>query len=117
MLTELQRKMENNEPIIVTLSKQDWVFDELDLKMLEDPQEVIDGDGDRIEAIGNKDFAEKSPAAYEIIKRFTADYSGELENELLVEVNDGATQEEVAQKYLDDNPELLESWLEGIATE
>lgn len=114
MLTELQTKMDNEEPIIVPLWEPHWAFNDLDLKMLEDPDEIFGGEGDQIQAIGKEDFAETSPAAYEILQRFAEDYSGDIENELLVKVNEGATEEEVAQEYLDENPDLLEAWLEGI---
>src|SRR5690625_3660382 len=117
MLTELQAKMDNEEPIVVPLWKPHWVFKELDLKMLEDPDEIYGGEGDRIEVVGKKDLAETSPAAYEILKRFAEDYNEDIENELLVQVNEGATEEEVAEKYLEENPDLLEYWLDGMATE
>lgn len=114
MLTELEQKMENEEDIIVTLWKPHWAFMEMDLKMLEDPDEMYGGDGDRIELIANVDFHEESPAAYEILERFLADYDEDIETELLVKIDEGAEPEEAAQEFIDENSELLEDWLEGI---
>ncbi|MCT1901706.1 glycine betaine ABC transporter substrate-binding protein [Oceanobacillus sojae] len=114
MLSELQSSIANEEPIIVPLWEPHWAFAEMDLKMLDDPKEVYGGDGDRIEAVANKDFKEDSPAAYEVIQRFTEDYDGEIENELLVNINGGASEEEAASQFLEENPDLLEKWTEGL---
>src|SRR5699024_11737856 len=46
MISELQKKMDNEEPILVPLWKPHWSFAEMDLKMLEDPDEIYGGDGD-----------------------------------------------------------------------
>ncbi|MBP1968983.1 glycine betaine/proline transport system substrate-binding protein [Virgibacillus natechei] len=114
MLSELQTRIENEEPIIVPGWEPHWKFAELDLKMLEDPQEIYGGDGDRIEAIAHTSFQEDSPAAYEVMQRITEDYDTEMENELLVAVNDGVDEEDAASQFLEDNPDLLEKWTEGI---
>lgn len=114
MLTEVQQRMENEENIIVPLWRPHWAFAEMDLKMLEDPDEIYGGDGDRIGIVAHKDFKDKSPAAYEILERFIADYDEDLENELLVAINEGAEPEEAAREFLDENPDLLEAWLEGF---
>ncbi|WP_066186937.1 glycine betaine ABC transporter substrate-binding protein [Gracilibacillus timonensis] len=114
MLSELQSKMDNEEPIIVPLWEPHWAFAELDLKMLEDPQEIYGGDGDRIEAVANTTFQEDSPAAYEVVQRFTEDYNGEIENDLLVAINGGESEEDAASQFLEENPDLLEKWTEGL---
>ncbi|WP_255259737.1 glycine betaine ABC transporter substrate-binding protein [Lentibacillus sp. CBA3610] len=51
MLSELQTKIDNEEPILVPGWKPHWKFAELDLKMLEDPDEFTAVKGDRIEAV------------------------------------------------------------------
>ncbi|TFJ93527.1 glycine betaine ABC transporter substrate-binding protein [Lentibacillus salicampi] len=114
MLSELQTKIENEEPIIIPGWKPHWMFAEMDLKMLEDPEEVYGGEGDRIEAIAHTSFKEDSPAAYEVVQRITEDYDTEMENSLLVEINDGGEPADVASQFLEDNPDLLEKWTEGI---
>ncbi|GAA0490788.1 glycine betaine ABC transporter substrate-binding protein [Salinibacillus aidingensis] len=114
MLSELQTKIENEEPIIVPLWKPHWAFAEMDLKMLEDPNEVYGGAGDRIEAIAHKSFKEDSPAAYEVIQRLTEDYNTEMENELLVAINGGAEPADAAAQFLEDNPDLLEKWTKDL---
>lgn len=112
MISELQTKMENEEPIIVPLWKPHWAFAEMDLKMLEDPQEIYGGDGDHINIIANKEFEEKSPAAYKVLEQYTADY--DQLDELMGKIHNGEDPKEVAQQYLKDNPDLLEKWTEGV---
>ncbi|MFD2761056.1 glycine betaine ABC transporter substrate-binding protein [Lentibacillus juripiscarius] len=114
MLSELQKKIDNEEPIIIPGWKPHWMFAEMDLKMLEDPKEVYGGEGDRIEAIAHTSFKEDSPAAYEVLKRLTEDYDTEMENKLLVEINNGTEAADAASQFLEDNPDLLEKWTEGI---
>src|SRR5699024_1607755 len=46
MLSELQTRIENEEPIIVPGWKPHWMFEDMDLKMLEDSKEVYGGEGD-----------------------------------------------------------------------
>ncbi|WP_164669572.1 glycine betaine ABC transporter substrate-binding protein [Virgibacillus doumboii] len=114
MLSELQTKIENEEPIIVPGWKPHWMFAEMDLKMLEDPKEVYGGEGDRIEAVAHTSFKEDSPAAYEVVKRITEDYNTETENTLLVEINNGTEPADAASQFLENNPDLLKKWTEGI---
>ncbi|GGJ92247.1 hypothetical protein GCM10007063_13570 [Lentibacillus kapialis] len=114
MLSQLQKKIDNKEPIIIPGWKPHWMFAEMDLKMLEDPKEVYGGEGDRIEAIAHTSFQEDSPAAYEVVKRITEDYDTEMENKLLVAINGGAEPADAASKFLEDNPDLLKKWTKGI---
>lgn len=113
MLTVLKKKMDNEEPIVVPLWKPHWAFAEMDLKMLEDPDEIYGGDGDHISVIANKDFEEKSPGAYKILEQYTADY--DQLDELMGKIHNGEDPQEVAKQYLEDNPDLLEKWTEGVA--
>jgi len=114
MLSELQTRIENEEPIIIPGWQPHPMFATMDLKMLEDPEEVYGGEGDRIEAVAHTSFQEDSPAAYEVMQRLTEDYNEEIENELLASIDEGGDPEEVASQFLEDNPDLLESWTEGL---
>lgn len=118
MLAELIDAYDNEEPIIVPGWQPHQKFDQMDLYMLEDPKEIYGGEGDEIVAMGNKDFQETAPAAFEIIKRITEDYDTDIEQELLVEINiEEKDPEEVAEEFLEENQDLVDEWLDGIATE
>ncbi|WP_077324985.1 glycine betaine ABC transporter substrate-binding protein [Virgibacillus siamensis] len=112
MLSQLQKKMEDKEKIIVPLWKPHWAFAKMDLKMLKDPKGVYGGDGDHIDIVVNKELKDKSPAAYQILKQYTADY--EQLNSLMGKIHDGADPEEVAAKYLEEHPDKLDKWLKGL---
>src|SRR5699024_8162060 len=59
MLSELQSRIKNEEPIIVTGWKPHSMFSEHDLELLEDPQEIYGGEGDRISAVAHTSFEEE----------------------------------------------------------
>ncbi|GAB4073912.1 hypothetical protein GCM10028778_14150 [Barrientosiimonas marina] len=118
MLSELQTKIENEEPIVVPLWKPHWIFADLDLKMLEDPDDVYGGAGDKIQLVFNKGFEDAHPAAYKIATRFAADWGEEIENEYMAPIFvDDKDAEKVADQFMDENGDLVEKWEEGIAAE
>src|SRR5699024_1566364 len=103
----------NEDPIIVPLWKPHWIFGVEDLKMLEDPQEIYGGDGDQIYTVARKGLEEDAPAAYRVLQQYEETY--EMVEELMPLVHDeGQDVEEVAQQFLEDNPDLLEEWTEGV---
>lgn len=113
MLTELRTAIENEEPIIVPLWKPHWIFGVEDLKMLEDPQEIYGGEGDQIYTVARKDLEEDAPAAYRVLEQYTETY--EMVEELMPLVHDeGMDPADVAQQFLDDNPDLVAEWTEGV---
>lgn len=113
MLTELQTAIENEEPIIVPLWQPHWIFGVVDLKMLEDPKEIYGGEGDQIYTVARKGLEEDAPAAYRVLEQYEETY--EMLDELMPKVHDeGMDVEEVAQEFLDNNPDLLEEWTEGV---
>lgn len=113
MLTELQEAIENEEPIVVPLWKPHWIFGVEDLKMLDDPKEIYGGEGDQIYTVARKGLEEDSPAAYRVLEQYDETY--EMVEELMPLVHDeGQDVEDVVQDFLDDNPDLLERWTEGV---
>mgnify|MGYP001942888203 CR=1 FL=1 len=113
MLTELRKAIANEEPIIVPLWKPHWIFGVEDIKMLEDPKEIYGGEGDQIYTVARVGLEEDAPAAYRVLQNYTETY--ELVEQLMPLVHDeGKDPKEVAEKFLEDNPELLEKWTEGV---
>ncbi|MUV37195.1 Glycine betaine-binding protein OpuAC [Lentibacillus sp. JNUCC-1] len=118
MLSELQKKIKNEEPVVVPLWKPHWIFAAEDLKMLEDPDEIYGGDGDHIDLVFNKEFKETSPAAYQIATQFAENYNSENEEELMGPIFvDDKDAEEVAQQYMKDNPDKVKTWQKGVIAE
>lgn len=113
MLTQLRESIANEEPIIVPLWKPHWIFGVEDLKMLDDPKEIYGGSGDQIYTVARVGLEEDAPAAYRILQNYTETY--ELVEELMPLVHDeGLDPADVARQYLEDNPDMLAKWTEGV---
>lgn len=113
MLTELREAIANEEPIIVPLWKPHWIFGVEELKMLEDPKEIYGGEGDQIYTVAREGLEEDAPAAYKVLENYVEDY--DLVEELMPKVHDeGQDPADVAREFLDENPDKLEEWLDGV---
>lgn len=116
MLTELQEAIENEEPIIVPLWKPHWAFGDMDLKMLEDSKDIYGGDGDQIYTVARKDLEEDAPRAYKVLEQYEEDY--EMLDEMMPKVYvDEEEVEDVVAEFLEDNPDLVDEWLDGVPRE
>src|SRR5699024_5763307 len=102
MIADLEEKYDKEEPIIVTGWKPHWIFADMDLKMLDDPEEVFGGDGDEIDLVFNKDFEEAHAAAYDIDTKWEEEWSEDDGDDLMPAiVVDGEDEEEVVQDFMD----------------
>lgn len=116
MLTELQTAIENEEPIIVPLWKPHWAFGDMDLKMLEDSKEVYGGEGDQIYTVARKDLKVDAPRAYKVLEQYAETY--DMLDEMMPKVYvDEEEVEDVVQEFIDENPELVDEWLDGVPKE
>src|SRR5699024_2335499 len=73
MLYKLEESYKKQETIIITAWKPHWVFDEMDLKMLDDPDKMYSGDDEHINLVFNKKFEKEHPAAHKIETRMAED--------------------------------------------
>lgn len=113
MLTELRKAYDNEDPIIVPLWKPHWVFGVMDMKMLEDPKEIYGGEGDQIYTVARTGLEEDAPAAYKVLEQYEEDY--EMLEGLMPKVWDEERDvADVAREFLDNNPDLVEKWTEGV---
>ncbi|QAS53801.1 glycine betaine ABC transporter substrate-binding protein [Halobacillus litoralis] len=107
MITELKSSLESEEPIVATLWKPHWVFAEMDLKFLEDTKNVY-GDSENISYAARKGLEEDQP---EVVKWFdnfmlTDDQLASL----MASINKAETEEEGAQKWIDENQDIIDEW-------
>ncbi|MFS0614268.1 glycine betaine ABC transporter substrate-binding protein [Bacillus subtilis] len=113
MIAELKSAYNKEEPIVVPLWKPHWVFGVMDMKMLEDPKGIYGGDGDQIYIVARKGLEEDAPAAYKILEQYTEDY--DMVEELMPPVFDeDKDPADVAQQFMEDHPDLIEQWTEGV---
>ncbi|GAA0500659.1 hypothetical protein GCM10008986_29990 [Salinibacillus aidingensis] len=116
MLAALQSAIENEEPIIVPLWKPHWAFGTMDLKMLEDPQEIYGGDGDQVYTVARKGLKEDAPRAYKVMEQYNENY--EMLEEMMPKVHkDGQDPADVVKEFIENNPDKVDEWLKGIPRE
>lgn len=114
MATELGNSVSNEEWIVVTLWNPHWSFSRMDqdydveLKYLEDPNDVY-GESDNITMISREGFQEDYPDVYEMATRSKMDIS-EIES-MMLDIENGMSPENAAQKWIDNNPEKVNEWL------
>lgn len=112
MLTELDQAYQNEEPIMITAWSPHYKFANWDLKFLEDPEGVY-GDGEESVALARIDLQDDHPEAYEILENIT--FEGSELDEPLSETLDEDF-EVVAENWIEDNREAVDSWIEGVDT-
>ena len=108
MTASLKRAIDDNQWVVVTGWKPHWKFSEFDLKILEDPKNIF-GDAELIHAVSWKGFDKQDPFAVELLgnMRFTSEQIASL----IADVDGAALEEIGAKKWLDDNRELVNSWI------
>lgn len=111
MAASLQEAVANEEPIVVTLWTPHWTFNDMDLKILDDPKGKF-GEPDDVLSVSRKGFKDDSPAAYDLIDQFAI--TKEKTQDIMLDIQNGDEPEDAAEAFLEDNPDLKEEWLEGI---
>lgn len=108
MLSALKKAYEKGEWIVVTGWTPHWKFAEYDLKFLDDPK-LSYGEAEQLHVLANKDFSNKFPEVAEMLKKFSLndDQIGSLE----ALINEGMAPEEAARQWIEDNRELVNSWI------
>jgi glycine betaine/proline transport system substrate-binding protein len=110
MVAELKKAIDNKEPIIVTGWSPHWMFSSFDLKYLDDPKGSFGGAED-INTLARKGLEQDAPGAYKILDQFAWETS-DMEA-VMVDVADGMSAGEAAQKWIDANPDKVAKWTEG----
>lgn len=111
MASALESAIDDEAPIVVTLWEPHWTYNKFDLKKLDDPEGKF-GEPDDVLAVAGNDFEEDHPAAYELLSQF--EISQEETQDIMLDIQNDIDEEEAAQNFLDDNPDLKDEWLEGL---
>lgn len=113
MLTELQQALEKEEPIVVTLWQPHWMFSEYDLKFLEDPKGTL-GEEENIHTMVREGLEKDKPSAYQLLDNFY--WEVDDMNEVMAKFgqDDSVEPRDAAQEWIDDHPDKVEAWTEGI---
>lgn len=111
MMAALDRAIQREEDIIVTLWSPHWAHADYDLKYLEDPKGVF-GEPDDIRTLARHGLENDSPVAYQILQQFEWE-KDDLEA-VMVEISNGMKPEEAAKKFVKENKDLVDKWTDGV---
>ncbi len=111
MVTALGQAYENEEPIIVTGWSPHWKFSSYDLKFLEDPEGSF-GDEQYISTMVREGLEEDMPEAYQVLDEFY--WTAEDMEEVMLDMSEGTDPEEAASKWIENNQDKVDEWIEGI---
>lgn len=108
MIAELQKSIDREKPIVVTLWKPHWTFAEMDLKILDEPKNIY-GDSENITYATRLGLEEDQP---EVVKWFDNFFlNDEQLGSLMAALNEAESEEAGAQKWVDENRDIINEWL------
>ena len=113
MMSELNKAIENEEPIIITGWNPHWMFAKYpDMKYLEDPKEIYGGE-EGINSLARLGLEEDHPEAYKLIDQFEWDVT-DMEEIMYEAQESGDEVEEVAKRWVEENADKVATWTEGV---
>jgi len=114
MLGLLDDAIQNQEEIVILGWAPHWMFHEYDLRILEDPQGVFGG-AENIRTMTREGFADDFPEAAQIADNFYWEIE-DMES-VTYAMENGVDERTAAQNWVDDNRDMVDSWLEGTSAE
>ncbi|WP_059103070.1 glycine betaine ABC transporter substrate-binding protein [Shouchella shacheensis] len=112
MTATLADAIENEEPIIVTGWEPHWKFTVHDLKFLDDPNLVYGEDND-VHTLVRHGLSEDLPGPYQLLDQFQFELDEQQQVMEFIEVEE-MDPEEAARQWLEENPERVEEWTDGV---
>ncbi|KOY83216.1 glycine/betaine ABC transporter [Lysinibacillus macroides] len=109
MLILLDEAIKNEEPIVVTGWTPHWMFEEFDLKFLDDPKNVYGGI-ENIHTLARLDLDKDMPNAYKILDAFQWDVE---DMQAVMAEAEKSSFEEAAENWVTNNQEKVNEWLAG----
>jgi glycine betaine/proline transport system substrate-binding protein len=113
---------ENKKPLLAYFYEPQWFFNEMDLQRVELPpyEEGCDADAAKVDCdyppyklnkLMSKEFADSGSPAADLVKNFN--WTNEDQNTVSTYIaQDGMDPDDAAQKWIDDNQDKVDSWLE-----
>lgn len=81
------------------------------MKILDDPQNSF-GESEYIETFVREGFTDDHPVAAHVLENFY--WEQEEFESVMLDINEGVSEQQAAQNFVDDHPELIDEWTEGI---
>src|SRR5690625_6022 len=113
MISELDKAIEKEEPIVITGWNPHWMFTKYpDMKYLEDPKDSY-GEVEEIRSLARKGLKEEKPQAAKLIEQFH--WEVEDMEEIMYEAEEsGEEVDVVAKRWVEDNPDKVAEWTDGV---
>lgn len=109
MLTELQRAINNEEPMVFLAWRPHTMFQQFDIKLLEDPKGFWQYDDIKV-AVANG-FKEKAPDLYRFLENLKIDIE-DIEAGML-RFEEGEDPEQVTKEWVEEHRAEIDQWLES----
>lgn len=112
MTAALARAEKRHEWIVVTLWTPHWAFGRWNLRMLKDPKGTL-GAAQHSDKLVRTGFYQEYPAASGMISRMQIPLAM-LQKYMYM--GEQTSYDEAVQKFIDDNPKMINYWVEGVAS-
>ncbi|WP_114638052.1 glycine betaine ABC transporter substrate-binding protein [Desulfolucanica intricata] len=111
MAATLEKKINNQEWVIVTGWTPHWKWAKWDLKYLEDPKGVF-GEAEHISTITRKGFAEDMPEANKVLDNFS--WTPDDMQAVMLKIREGMSPDDAAKEWIAANQEKVEEWVQDV---
>lgn len=113
MLAELDRRYQNEEPIVFPAWQPHWMNDSYDFVYLEDPQDTLYplNRPSEVGSIVRQGFQDDYPAAYTLIDTIRLSEDDVVSVQRDIEA--GYTPEEAVRNWIEDNRDRVDEWVEA----
>ncbi|UOQ83401.1 glycine betaine ABC transporter substrate-binding protein [Gracilibacillus salinarum] len=108
MLAQAMKLMQQEEPVLFYGWRPHTMFNKLDIKILEDDQNVLDTAS--VHVVTNKELKDSAPDAYEFLSNWSIPID-DVEAMIKKIEDDGEDPEEVAQEWIDNNQDKVNEML------
>lgn len=109
MLADLDKAINDEDPIVVTLWHPHWAYEKYDLKDLEDPDNEM-GETEELHTIARTEFKDDFPNLAEAVENFEMDDETLSSLEDAIEDADEGQEEEAVKDWADDHEDLMEDY-------
>ena len=110
MLAEVEKAVNNKDPVAFTAWKPHWVFTAYPVRYLEDPKNLYGG-SESINAIAREGLKEDAPDAFALLDALslTEDQLGKLE----LAIQESSDPVKGTKTWLEDNRDVVKPWIEA----
>lgn len=112
MTVELGQAIQNEEDIVITGWSPHWMFATYDLKYLEDPEGSY-GESETINTMAREGLEEDMPEANQVLDQFN--WTTEEMESIMLDISEGEDPEDAAETWIEENPDRVAEWTEGVA--